>query len=53
MYMLLLQQTLKAVLQATKSSNSLPAAGDDYDYYSSYQSFRDILDIEGKRILHT
>ncbi|XP_069106057.1 exosome complex component 10-like [Argopecten irradians] len=46
------QKTLRAVLQATKSSNDLPAAGDDFDYYSSFQSFRDILDIEGKRILH-
>ncbi|XP_060085137.1 exosome component 10-like [Ylistrum balloti] len=46
------QKTLRAVLQATKSSNDLPAAGDDFDYYSSFQGFRDILDVEGKRILH-
>ncbi|XP_033763872.1 exosome component 10-like [Pecten maximus] len=46
------QKTLRAVLQATKSSNELPAAGDDFDYYSSFQGFRDILDIEGKQILH-
>ncbi|XP_021366504.1 exosome component 10-like [Mizuhopecten yessoensis] len=46
------QKTLRAVLQATKASNDMPAAGDDFDYYSSFQGFRDILDIEGKRILH-
>ncbi|KAL5015456.1 hypothetical protein ScPMuIL_009726 [Solemya velum] len=44
--------TLKAVLKATKSSNELPASGDDFDYYSSYQAFQDVMDVEGKRILH-
>ena len=50
--MILLQQTLQAVLQATKSSNEMPAAGDDFDYYSSFQGFQDVMNIEGKRILH-
>ncbi|XP_048746314.1 exosome component 10-like isoform X2 [Ostrea edulis] len=46
------QQALKSVVQATRVSNNLPAAGDDYDYYSSFQGVRDILDIEGKRVLN-
>ena len=46
------QHTLRSVLLATKASNDLPAAGDDFDYYTSFQGVRDILDIEGKRILH-
>lgn len=37
---------------ATKGSNELPSAGDDYDYYSSFNSFRDVMDVEGQRILH-
>ena len=48
----LLQQALKTVLQATKCSNELPATGDDFDYYSSFQGVRDVLDIEGNRILN-
>ncbi|KAL4221351.1 Exosome component 10 [Mactra antiquata] len=48
-----MQKTLKAVLQATKCSNEMPAAGDDFDYYSSFQGFQDVMDIEGKRLLHT
>uniref|UniRef100_A0A8W8J1W6 HRDC domain-containing protein n=1 Tax=Magallana gigas TaxID=29159 RepID=A0A8W8J1W6_MAGGI len=46
------QQALKSVVQATRVSNNLPASGDDYDYYSSFQGVRDILDIEGKRVLN-
>lgn len=46
------QQALKTVLQATKCSNELPATGDDFDYYSSFQGVRDVLDIEGNRILN-
>ncbi|XP_022335537.2 exosome complex component 10-like [Crassostrea virginica] len=46
------QQALKSVVQATRVSNDLPAAGDDYDYYSSFQRVRDILDVEGKRVLN-
>ncbi len=36
---------------ATKSSNELPSGGDDYDYYSSFDTFRGLMDIEGHRIL--
>ncbi|KAK3593284.1 hypothetical protein CHS0354_012379, partial [Potamilus streckersoni] len=43
---------LTAVLQATKSSNELPAEGDDFDYYSSFQGFQDVMAIEGRRCLH-
>ncbi|OPL20363.1 hypothetical protein AM593_00306, partial [Mytilus galloprovincialis] len=45
-------QALKTALQATKCSNDLPATGDDFDYYSSYQGVREVLDIEGNRILN-
>ncbi|XP_005101906.2 exosome component 10 isoform X2 [Aplysia californica] len=44
------QQALKAVLQATRSSNGLPV-GDDYEFYSTFRSVRDVMDIEGRRIL--
>ncbi|XP_071116281.1 exosome complex component 10-like [Haliotis cracherodii] len=44
------QKVLKSVLQATRSSNSLPT-GDDYDFYSTFRSVKDVLDIEGRRIL--
>lgn len=46
------QQALKSALQATKCSNDLPATGDDFDYYSSFQGVREVLDIEGNRILN-
>ncbi|VDH93832.1 exosome complex exonuclease RRP6 [Mytilus galloprovincialis] len=46
------QQALTTALQATKCSNDLPATGDDFDYYSSYQGVREVLDIEGNRILN-
>ncbi|CAL1530478.1 unnamed protein product [Lymnaea stagnalis] len=44
------QKSLRAVLKATKSSNDLPV-GDDFDFYSTFRSVRDVLDIEGGRIL--
>ncbi|KAK6171223.1 hypothetical protein SNE40_019458 [Patella caerulea] len=44
------QTALKNVLEATKNSNSLPT-GDDYDFYSTFRSVRDVLDIESQRIL--
>ncbi|WAR13902.1 EXOSX-like protein [Mya arenaria] len=47
-----MQQTLRSVLLATKSSNEMPAAGDDFDYYSSFPGFQGLMNIEGKRILH-
>ncbi|KAK7497916.1 hypothetical protein BaRGS_00010787 [Batillaria attramentaria] len=44
------QQALRAVLQATKTSNDLPT-GDDYDFYSTFDNVRNVLDIEARRIL--
>ncbi|GFO01410.1 exosome component 10 [Plakobranchus ocellatus] len=44
------QKALKSVLKATRSSNDLPV-GDDFDFYSTFRSVRDVLDIEGQRIL--
>ncbi|RUS73284.1 hypothetical protein EGW08_018957, partial [Elysia chlorotica] len=44
------QKALRSVLKATRSSNDLPV-GDDFDFYSTYRSVRDVLDIEGQRIL--
>ncbi|XP_070207378.1 exosome complex component 10-like isoform X2 [Littorina saxatilis] len=44
------QQMLRTVVQATKTSNDLPT-GDDYDYYSTYNSVRNVLDLEAGRIL--
>ena len=48
----LLQDAFKSVMMAIKTSNDLPCSGDDYDYYSSFNSFRDVMDVEGQRILH-
>ena len=41
---------LRTVLQATKASNDLPT-GDDYDFYSTYNSVRNIMDLEARRLL--
>ncbi|XP_064599429.1 exosome complex component 10-like [Liolophura sinensis] len=46
------QQGLRSVLGATKSSNDLPAPGDDFDYYSSFDSFRNVMEVEGRRLIH-
>ncbi|GAB1606032.1 exosome component 10-like [Argonauta hians] len=46
------QKVLQTVLQCVKSSNDLPAEGDDYDFYSSFPGFQELMDVEGKRILH-
>ncbi|PVD36992.1 hypothetical protein C0Q70_03985 [Pomacea canaliculata] len=44
------QQSLRTVLQATKASNDLPT-GDDYDFYSTFDAVRDVLDFEARRTL--
>ncbi|KAK2163369.1 hypothetical protein LSH36_81g07020 [Paralvinella palmiformis] len=46
------QAAFKSIIGAIKSSNDLPASGDDFDYYSSFESFRTLMDMEGSRILH-
>ncbi|XP_064642526.1 exosome complex component 10-like [Lineus longissimus] len=45
------QAMLTSVMGAIKSSNELPAEGDDFDYYSSFETFRSLMNIEGQRIL--
>ncbi|XP_070561163.1 exosome complex component 10-like [Ptychodera flava] len=45
------QKALGTFLQATKCSNSLPAAGDDYEYYSSFDSIRDFYHDNSRRLL--
>jgi len=45
------EKALRALLVATKNSNDMPSSGDDYDYYSSFESFRRLMDIEGNRLL--
>ncbi|KAI0224766.1 Exosome component 10 [Lamellibrachia satsuma] len=42
---------LQAAMLATKCSNGLPSVGDDFDYYSSFESFRQLMHVEGERIL--
>ncbi|XP_076472354.1 exosome complex component 10-like [Babylonia areolata] len=44
------QKMLRTVVQATKASNDLPT-GDDYDYYSTYDNVRNIMDLEARRLL--
>ncbi|CAD5115625.1 DgyrCDS4582 [Dimorphilus gyrociliatus] len=38
------------VMKCVKSANGLPS-GQDYDYYSSFQKMKDVLDYEGNRLL--
>ncbi|XP_013778141.1 LOW QUALITY PROTEIN: exosome component 10-like [Limulus polyphemus] len=47
------QNALRSALIAIKESYRLPTPGDDYDYYSSYGSFRRLMNAEGKCILNT
>jgi len=37
-------------MEATRYSNSLPT-GQNWDYYTSYPSFKKIMDTEGARVL--
>ena len=43
------QALLSQVMQATRSANSLPAEGDDFDYYSSFQGFKTFCSKMGDR----
>ncbi|GFS76195.1 hypothetical protein NPIL_472231 [Nephila pilipes] len=45
------QEALRSILVATKSSNDLPAAGDDFDYYSTFPGFREVLFQQRQHIL--
>jgi len=46
-----LKDALRAILTATKASNDLPSAGDDFDYYSTFQKFRAVLQKKRQAIL--
>ena len=45
------QSALRATMAAIKASNQLPSAGDDFDYYSSFGAFRELMGMEGRRLL--
>ncbi|XP_013416312.1 exosome component 10-like [Lingula anatina] len=45
------QQALQSVMGAIRASNELPAAGNDYDFYSSFGGFRELMNVEGRRVL--
>lgn len=45
------QDALRSVLLAIKSTNDLPGAGDDFDYYNTFPGFRAFMMKEGKSIL--
>ncbi|CAN7986364.1 unnamed protein product [Ixodes hexagonus] len=45
------EHVLRAVLQATKAGNEMPSSGEDFEYYSSFASFRQVMLSEGKDIL--
>ncbi|XP_044527207.1 exosome component 10 isoform X2 [Gracilinanus agilis] len=42
---------LGSVLAATKASNGLPQAGDEYDFYRSFPGFRAFCETQGDRLL--
>jgi hypothetical protein len=37
-------------MEATRSSNSLPT-GKNWDYYTTFPSFKNVMDAEGARVL--
>ncbi|KAH6931823.1 hypothetical protein HPB50_000888 [Hyalomma asiaticum] len=45
------ESLLRSVVQATKASNDLPGAGEDFEYFSSFASFRQVMLAEGKSVL--
>ncbi|XP_077998718.1 exosome complex component 10-like [Glandiceps talaboti] len=45
------QKALGTLMQATKCSNSLPATGDDYEFYSSFDNIRDFYTDHGRKLL--
>ncbi|KAL1428228.1 hypothetical protein MTO96_002629 [Rhipicephalus appendiculatus] len=46
-----LDSLLRSVVQATKAANDLPGAGEDFEYFSSFASFRQVMLAEGKSVL--
>lgn len=45
------QDALRSILVATKASNELPVAGDDFDYYSTFPGFRQVMSQKRQFIL--
>uniref|UniRef100_A0A224YSY7 Exosome complex component 10 homolog n=1 Tax=Rhipicephalus zambeziensis TaxID=60191 RepID=A0A224YSY7_9ACAR len=45
------ESLLRSVVQATKAANDLPGAGEDFEYFSSFASFRQVMLAEGKSVL--
>lgn len=45
------EHLLRSVVQATKAANDLPGAGEDFEYFSSFASFRQVMLAEGKSVL--
>uniref|UniRef100_A0A8C8VKJ9 Exosome complex component 10 n=1 Tax=Pelusios castaneus TaxID=367368 RepID=A0A8C8VKJ9_9SAUR len=46
------KHALGTVVAATKASNGLPQAGDEYDFYRSFPGFRAYCETQGDRLLH-
>ncbi|XP_033122745.1 exosome component 10-like [Anneissia japonica] len=45
------QKGLGLLVKATKAANGLPAAGDEHEYYSSFESFRHFRQNQSKKLL--
>ncbi|XP_071945756.1 exosome complex component 10-like [Antedon mediterranea] len=45
------QKALSLLVKATKAANGLPAPGDEYEYYSSFESFRHFRQTQSKKLL--
>ncbi|XP_071507296.1 exosome complex component 10-like [Diadema antillarum] len=45
------KKALGKLMLATRAANELPAGGDDYDFYSSYEGFRHFCNSQGDRLL--
>ena len=49
--LLYFQDALRSLMVAVKSSNELPNTGEDFNYYSSFSAYQEIMNVEGKRML--
>ncbi|XP_063965513.1 exosome complex component 10-like [Lytechinus pictus] len=47
------QKALGKLKVATRTANELPSAGDDYDFYSSYEGFRQFCNSQGDKLLES
>ena len=45
------QDALRSLMVAVKSSNELPYTWEDFNYYSSFSAYQEIMNVEGKRML--